>query len=98
MSWKNPEFAAALFAQEDARDLVQGAMNYLVQWNFRLRFHPVAVRTNPDPKGWADIVVSSLMRSTITVYLPRRPEPDDVQACALGAYNDTGSAYPFTCA
>lgn len=39
-------------------------------------------------------------RTVVTVFVPMAPESGDgyVEAAALGAYNDTGEMYPFTCA
>lgn len=97
LAWKDEAFKRRLFAAEDARDLVQGAMNYIVQWNFRLKFYETGIRARPMPEGRKE-AFEKLPYSTIVVYLPRRPEQSDIEAVALAAYNDTGSQYPFTCA
>ena len=105
LAWRDPKFRATLLASEDARELVQGAMNYVVEWNFRLKFREVNVVASPKIADWVvpagvnkiGIVDQSDMRSIITLYFPICPLPESVQACALGAYNATGSQYPFTC-
>lgn len=129
LTWRDKAFKKTLFELDDARQFVQGAMNYLVPWNFRLKFYQCDVLARSTPLAFAE-AFEKFPYSTITVWLPRRPEVrlDDediarafgldeaeiagalemaralgalsepsVDACALAAYNDTGSAYPFTC-
>ena len=97
LAWRNEVFRRQLFTVDDARDLVQGAMDYIVQWNFRLKFHETEMHASPKPEDWGPDFLERFPYSTITVFLPRRPEPVDVEAVALAAYNGSGSQYPFTC-
>jgi ribosomally synthesized peptide (two-chain TOMM family) len=105
LAWSDPEFHEQLYAPGDRKELVQQAMNYIVQWNFRLMFKEHKVPGSDTTEYW-----SAFPRSEILVHLPEIPVypasrpiimvltiPDDVQAIALAAYNATGSPYPFTC-
>ncbi len=91
LAWSDERFASTLFDSVDARQLVQDSMDYIIPWNFRLKFSRV-----PGPSSNEDAYWQSFPDSTITVYLPQTPELD-VEAIALAAYNDTGAQYPFTC-
>ncbi|MCP3097294.1 BMA_0021/BMA_0022 family TOMM bacteriocin [Myxococcus sp. K15C18031901] len=105
LTWRDKVFADQLFDAKDARGLFQDAMDCILPWNFNLRFHrwsgPDSKGPNPmarllrDPD--TDVYWKSFPRSVITLHLPLRPLPVDVQAVALAAYNDTGGQYPFTC-
>ncbi len=99
LAWNDSFFHEQLFNRPDARELVQEAMNYIVQWNFHLKFWEYEVPSSPT----VDFFAGSFPRSTIIVHLPQRPaalppQGMGVEAIALAAYNDTGSQYPFTCA
>lgn len=91
LAWSDSDFADRLFATPDARQIVQNSMDYMVPWNFQLKFHRVEGPSNDGDDYWLEFPCSA-----ITVFLPETPEVD-VEAIALAAYNDTGSQYPFTC-
>ncbi len=90
LAWKDEKFAEELYTVRDARDLVQDAMDFLVAWNFLLKFN--LHRGDPTAPGYWE----GFPRSVITLHIPQRPVIDQ-QAIALGAYNATGSQYPFSC-
>lgn len=101
--WSSDKFAKALYQASDARAVIQDYFDYIVPWNFRLRFKEYAGGSDDhwlnEERGneyWAKFPISE-----ITVHLPRRPDapgPDvDIEPVALAAYNDTGPQYPFTC-
>ncbi|MEZ4295280.1 MAG: BMA_0021/BMA_0022 family TOMM bacteriocin [Polyangiaceae bacterium] len=94
LAWHSKEFHTALYAAEDARGLVQDSMNYIVPWNFSLKFIEC-----PAPFFFAksDEYWRMFPRSEITLHVPEKPLDLQVEAAALGGYNATGSPYPFTC-
>lgn len=101
LAWHNGDFRKALYAAHDARSLVQGTMDVLVDWNFLLKFKEAPGPSSDDDDYWRDFP-----RSKIIVHLPERPEqrqpmPDEtfdtVEPIALASYNGSGSQYPFTC-
>lgn len=104
LAWNSDTFAAELYKTHDARALVQDYFDYIVPWNFKLRFRE---HTTGSDDHWtsderSDAYWAKFPLSEITVHLPRRPDspgPNDVQIepIALAAYNDTGPQYPFTC-
>lgn len=91
LAWSDPVFAERLFTTPDARQLVQNAMDYMVPWNFQLKFHRVEGPSCDSDDYWLEFPCSA-----ITVFMPMTPDAD-VEAIALAAYNDTGAQYPFTC-
>lgn len=102
LAWHNKDFHKALYESPDARDIVQGSMNTIVEWNFSLRFREhVSELPMESDEYWRNFP-----RSKIIVHLPERPEqrppmPDEtfdtVEPIALASYNGSGSQYPFTC-
>jgi len=96
LAWSDPEFHNKLYNQSnsrsDVRDLLDGALDYVVQWNFRLVFEEVPEDSSDSVDYW-----ERFPRSEVTVFLPQQPDPS-VEAIALAAYNDTGGQYPFSCA
>jgi hypothetical protein len=47
LTWSDQKFHDALFAADDARQLVQDAMDVVVPWNFKVKFREHAVATAP---------------------------------------------------
>jgi ribosomally synthesized peptide (two-chain TOMM family) len=99
LAWADTGFRSQLYAATDARTLVQGAMDYLVPWNFTLQFKEYK---SPGGRTSAHLLSTAYWKqefpySQITVFCPQSP-PVGVEAIALAAYNDTGGQYPFTCA
>jgi ribosomally synthesized peptide (two-chain TOMM family) len=110
LAWSDPTFHDALYRADDARQLVQDAMDIVVPWNFRLKFREYEVKhTKPHP-GLAELDgleldrflssvhfdVDKLPFTVIRLNMPEKPEGAQ-RAIALAAYNDTGAQYPFTC-
>ena len=106
LAWHDPAFHGALFSVDDARNLVQDAMDVVIPWNFRLKFTEHKVRTRPSSPGSGggqplalstkSFDFSDFPFSEISVNMPEPPD-DTQRAIALAAYNDTGRQYPFTC-
>jgi ribosomally synthesized peptide (two-chain TOMM family) len=94
LAWNDRAFHEKLYAADDARELVQGAMNCVVPWNFQLKFEEKKGASSDADAYWRP---ESFPRSVITVYLPMRPDGMGAEAIALAAYNDSGGTYPFTC-
>jgi len=103
LAWNDEKFAQLLYRAEDARALIQDYFDYIVPWNFKLRFQEHAgsdehwLNEERSDEYWAKFPISE-----ITVHLPSKPDspgPEDVrmEPIALAAYNDTGPQYPFTC-
>jgi ribosomally synthesized peptide (two-chain TOMM family) len=101
LAWHNKTFHSAIYRADDARQLIQDTMNWIVPWNFFIKFKEV-----PGPGSTADEYWASFPRSIITVHMPMKPDKESlhrnevdhtVEAVALAAYNGTGSQYPFTC-
>jgi ribosomally synthesized peptide (two-chain TOMM family) len=107
LAWRDLGFHDALFATDDARNLVQDAMDVVIPWNFRLKFteHKVLARHGGPPHA-SDVGARLLSTEVfefgnypLTEICINMPEPPDKtqSAVALAAYNDTGRQYPFTC-
>jgi ribosomally synthesized peptide (two-chain TOMM family) len=92
LTWVEPAFAATLFAAPDGRALVQDALDFVVTWNFTIKFTPAPGDSSDTDDYWR-----TFPRSAITVHLPENPGRVEVEPVALAAYNDTGGQYPFTC-
>ncbi len=98
LAWTDPAFAERLFDGSDARGLIQDVMDYMVPWNFQLRFRLVNEPVSGDEDYW-----KRFPRNRIRVHLPKPPQAHgeladvELQPIALAAYNDTGDQYPFTC-
>lgn len=101
MTWHDPTFSAALFQAADARQLIQDSMNWIVPWNFFIKFQQVEGSSSDSNQYW-----QNFPRSIITVHMPQPPNAESircgevegsVEPVALAAYNGTGAQYPFTC-
>ncbi|HEU4539172.1 MAG TPA: BMA_0021/BMA_0022 family TOMM bacteriocin [Polyangiaceae bacterium] len=93
LTWLEPSFAQQLFAADDGRALVQDALDFVVTWNFTIKFTEAPGDSSDDDAYWR-----AFPRSAITVHLPGTPPRVEVEPVALAEYNDTGGQYPFTCA
>jgi ribosomally synthesized peptide (two-chain TOMM family) len=91
--WENSSVREQLYSTDDARLLVQDALDYVVPWNFALRIRQAEGESSADN----DEYWSRFPRSHIRLHVPLRPPSVEVEAAALGAYNATGSQYPFSC-
>lgn len=101
LAWHNVAFRRALYQAEDARQLIQDTMNYIVPWNFFIKFIEASGDSSTRDEYW-----QKFPRSVITVHAPMKPDKESihrnevdhtVEAVALAAYNGTGAQYPFTC-
>lgn len=101
LAWHNKHFHTALYRAHDARQLIEDTMNFIVPWNFSIKFYEA-----PGPSSDTDEYWARFPHSIITVHMPKKPDPESthanevdltVEPVALAAYNGTGSQYPFTC-
>lgn len=91
--WHNKRVREELYTSDDSRLLVQDALDYVVPWNFTLKVREAPGASSADD----DAYWKKFPRSEITLHVPLRPPSLEVEAAALGAYNATGSQYPFSC-
>ncbi len=91
--WQSAQVRDQLYSSDDSRLLVQDALDYVVPWNFTLKIREAPGASSADDENYW----SKFPRSEISLHVPERPLPLEVEAAALGAYNATGSPYPFSC-
>lgn len=92
LAWSDQRFADNLYKhRNDAARTIQDAMDYMVPWNFLLKFNPVPGESSDTDEYW-----NKFPPTEILVHMPQRPDLE-VQPIALAAYNNTGGQYPFTC-
>ncbi|HEY1690564.1 MAG TPA: BMA_0021/BMA_0022 family TOMM bacteriocin [Polyangiaceae bacterium] len=89
LAWARPEFATQV--QDDALAALQAWLGYTCPWNLRIVVATQAFTWARDRGEW-----TNLPNNVLEVDLPETPKVD-FQPVALTAYNNTGSAYPFTC-
>jgi ribosomally synthesized peptide (two-chain TOMM family) len=101
LAWHNRLFHSAFYNAADARQLIQDTMNWIVPWNFFIKFIEAPGESSNSDEYWV-----RFPRSEITVHAPMKPTKESVhrdeidhtvEAVALAAYNGTGAQYPFTC-
>ncbi|MBV8620622.1 MAG: BMA_0021/BMA_0022 family TOMM bacteriocin [Curvibacter sp.] len=101
LAWENARFRAELleYGKTDATQVLSQWLGYNSPFNFFLRFS-----TNPalhwdaaqgqwnlkNPNG-------GLIKNSIVLNYPNAPVETQLWPIALTSYNNTGSAYPFTC-
>jgi ribosomally synthesized peptide (two-chain TOMM family) len=94
LGWKDPAFLTALINPEltDATPVLSQWLGYNNPFNFQLRFvtnpHFVWQERNWNLQG---------ITNTIVLNFPLPPNQESFRPIALTSYNNTGSAYPFTC-
>ncbi|MBN8752997.1 MULTISPECIES: BMA_0021/BMA_0022 family TOMM bacteriocin [Variovorax] len=101
LAWQSPEFHAELTRDDgaDKANVLSQWLGYNNPFNFEIRFATNSAftwnsatsqwnQTNPD---------GSAIKNSIQLNYPSAPEEKDMWAIALTSYNNTGSAYPFTC-
>ncbi len=97
LSWKDERFKKMLI--EDTEKALQEYLNFKSPWNINIKvikpedssakWHPAS----DDKEGFWE-----LPKDKFTYGLPPKPElPEDDEAIALAAYNDSGPGYLFTC-
>ena len=97
LSWKDARFKKMLL--EDTAKALQEYLNYKSPWSIDIKatvpedpsakWHPAEGKANGY---W------TLPQDTFTYGIPPKPElPEDDEAVALAAYNDSGPGYLFTC-
>jgi ribosomally synthesized peptide (two-chain TOMM family) len=101
LAWKSPEFLADLTRAPgtDKAPVLSQWLGYNNPFNFEIR-----IATNPQltwdaKRGEWNLKGSdgSLIKNAIKLNYPQPPVEEGLRAIALTAYNNTGSAYPFTC-
>jgi ribosomally synthesized peptide (two-chain TOMM family) len=101
LAWQSPQFLSDLTGDlaTDKAPVLSQWLGYNNPFNFQIRFatHPKltwdAARGEWNLKGPS----GSLIKNTIQLNYPQAPAEEGMRAIALTAYNNTGSAYPFTC-
>lgn len=99
LAWTSESFRRSLFSADDARALVQDAMDVIIPWNFRLKLREYeCAKLSPQDAGshGFSFDVQRLPATLIRLNMPAMPDIKQ-RAIALAAYNDTGGQYPFTC-
>jgi ribosomally synthesized peptide (two-chain TOMM family) len=91
LAWKKAEFRDVL--QTKTELALQGWLDFTSPWNIDLKVVDDTTSTWTKAGGWK----ADKRLSTLKLFLPNTPAPVAVLPIALGAYNGTGPAYPFTC-
>lgn len=97
LSWKDERFKKMLI--ENTEKALQEYLNFKSPWNVNIK----AILPEDSTAQW--VPGSNEMQGywklpldRFTYGLPPKPElPDDEEAIALAAYNDSGPGYLFTC-
>ena len=74
-------------------------LGYNNPFNFFLRFSTNSALSWDSAKGQWNLnnADGSLIKNAIVLNYPNPPEENKLWPIALTSYNNTGSAYPFTC-
>ncbi|CAM3666687.1 BMA_0021/BMA_0022 family TOMM bacteriocin [Paracidovorax anthurii] len=101
LAWQSKEFKAELLdpASSNVASVLSQWLGYNNPFNFSIKFVPNEAlvwdasancwnRRNPD---------GSLIKNRIVLNYPNAPEAQEFWPISLTSYNNTGSAYPFTC-
>jgi ribosomally synthesized peptide (two-chain TOMM family) len=101
LAWHDEAFKHKLFDTDDARALIQDAMDVVIPRNFKLKFHAHAATRSGDGRQSdleaAQFAFDDFPLTEICLNMPDRPSNEQESAIALAAYNHTGRQYPFTC-
>ncbi|AVS70590.1 hypothetical protein C8247_09235 [Paracidovorax avenae] len=101
LAWQSKEFRDELLNPEcsDAAGLLSQWLGYNNPFNFSIRFTPNKALTWDAGKGhWNQLNPDgSKIKNRIVLNYPNAPEARDFWPISLTSYNNTGSAYPFTC-
>jgi ribosomally synthesized peptide (two-chain TOMM family) len=100
LAWENDGFKTELTKQEGAKPALSRWLGYTAPWNFNIRFNVSnhfiwngKTENANDPAMWTGIP-----KNIITLHYPVKPSDEKFHAIALTSYNNTGPAYPFSCA
>lgn len=96
LSWQRPDFREELKATEntDATQVLSQWLGYNSPFNFLLQFkEDTDITWDPEQAQWRHA------HNEIVLNYPEAPaeQDKDLRGIALTSYNNTGSAYPFTC-
>lgn len=101
LAWQSPEFLADLTRdpRSDKASVLSQWLGYNNPFNFSIRFD-----SNPEliwdaKRGEWNLknADGSPIKNAIQLNYPLAPAEEGMRAIALTSYNNTGSAYPFTC-
>lgn len=101
LAWQSKEFRDELLNPDcaDAAPVLSQWLGYNNPFNFSLRFKAHPALTWDAAKGaWNQHDASGQpIKNRIVLNYPNAPEAQDFWPISLTSYNNTGSAYPFTC-
>lgn len=101
LAWQSPEFLGDLTrdAGTDKAPVLSQWLGYNNPFNFQIRFATDPKFTWDAARGEWNLKSpdGSPIKNTIQLNYPQAPAEEGMRAIALTAYNNTGSAYPFTC-
>ena len=101
LAWRSPEFFGDLTRDPsgDKAPILSQWLGYNNPFNFQIR-----IVTNPQLTWDATLGAwnqkntdGSAIKNAIQLNYPQAPVEEGMRAIALTSYNNTGSAYPFTC-
>lgn len=101
LAWQSPEFLADLTRdpETDKAPVLSQWLGYNNPFNFEIRFTRNPQFTWDATRGAWNLknADGSPIKNTIQLNYPQAPAEEGLRAIALTSYNNTGSAYPFTC-
>lgn len=101
LAWKSQVFRDELLnpACTDAAPLLSQWLGYNNPFNFSIRFKTdPALTWDADKGAWNQYTADGQrIKNRIVLNYPNAPEAKDFWPISLTSYNNTGSAYPFTC-
>lgn len=101
LAWRSPEFLVDLTRDShvDKAPVLSQWLGYNNPFNFEILFNTNPRLTWDGAKGKWNLKNDdgSLIKNAIRLNYPLAPVETGMRAIALTSYNNTGSAYPFTC-
>ena len=101
LAWRSPEFLVDLSrdSEVDKSPVLSQWLGYNNPFNFEILFDTNPQLTWDATKGTWNLknADGSLIKNAIRLNYPFAPAETGLRAIALTSYNNTGSAYPFTC-
>lgn len=101
LAWRSPEFLADLTRAPgtDKAAVLSQWLGYNNPFNFQIHFEANSQLTWDAARGEWNLKNpnGSTIKNAIRLNYPLAPVEEGMRAIALTSYNNTGSAYPFTC-
>ena len=101
LAWQSPEFLGDLTRDPsgDKAPVLSQWLGYNNPFNFQIRFVTNPQLTWDAARGEWNLKTAdgSPIKNAIQLNYPQAPAEEGMRAIALTSYNNTGSAYPFTC-